>query len=144
MLCLQKSHDFFDIMTLLPHPCFLPIWVSLERQKKSSNQPVTQKNDNLTELSNRNANFLSVLQHKQQVITETLNVELVYSLLCYVPLFSCCPIYFCVVIYLYLFWDGFQGLQQLLNTVGYLTVALWVISQLTKSGRTPLWPSVCL
>lgn len=37
----KTSHDSFDIMTVLPHPCFLLSCVNLERQKKCSNQPVT-------------------------------------------------------------------------------------------------------
>lgn len=45
------------------------------------------KNDNMTELSNRNAIFLSVLEHQQQVITEIVNVELAY----YCTMFSFSP-----------------------------------------------------
>lgn len=104
----------------------------------------------MTELSNINASFLSgtaaaSTYRFSKCWISLFIIALVFPFppLSHFFLFFLASIYFYVAIYLYLFWNAFQGLHQLLNTVGYLIVALWVISQLTKNGRIPPRPSVC-
>lgn len=151
MLCLKHSHDSFDIMTVLPHSCFLPICVNLERRKKKVAINQWHERWQYDRFFQQKCKFpfcaetpaASNYRNSKCWISLFIVHHSPFPLLSYSLLFFRSSIYFYVVIYFYLFWDDSQGLHQLLNTVGYLIAALWVISELTKNGRIPLWPSVC-